>query len=143
MGKREQLDQLARLVNGQRWAALATVDETAQPMASMVGYVVNEEFDSVALHLSRLAAHTRNLLANPHASLVISACDDGSDDPQLLMRASLQGHVEIIERDIARITALHARLKITQQQEESWSNVAQAMLLLLIRGMFNNIYILC
>ncbi len=99
MGKKEQLEQLARLVNGQRWAALATVDEVAQPMASMVGYVASEEFGSVALHLSRLAAHTRNLLANPRASLVISACDDGSDDPQLLMRASLQGHVEIIEHD--------------------------------------------
>jgi len=102
MSKREQLEQLTQLVDGQRWAALATVDDTAQPIASMVGYVVSEEFDSVVLHLSRLAAHTRNLLANPHASLVISACDDGSIDPQLLMRASLQGQVTIIEREEPR-----------------------------------------
>src|SRR5512139_168012 len=99
MDKREQFEQLKQLVNGQRWAALATVDGSGQPIASMVGYVVSEDFDSVLLHLSRLATHTHNLLANPHASLVISDCDNGSGDPQLLMRASLQGRVEIIDRN--------------------------------------------
>jgi len=99
MSKNEQLDQLGQLLEGQRWAALATVDASGQPMASMVGYVMSEEFDSVVLHLSNLAAHTRNLLVRPLASLVVSAHDNGNQDPQLLKRASLQGRVEIIDRE--------------------------------------------
>lgn len=99
MSKKEQLEHLIHLLEVQRWAALATVDAAGQPMASMAGYVMSEELDSVVLHLSRLAAHTRNVLAYPSASLVVSAHDDGHQDPQLLVRASVQGRVEIIERD--------------------------------------------
>ncbi|HEY0721804.1 MAG TPA: pyridoxamine 5'-phosphate oxidase family protein [Gammaproteobacteria bacterium] len=102
MSRAEQLERLVQLVAGQRWAALASVDEARQPKASMVAYRVCDEFDGVLLHLSRLAEHTRNLLAEPHASLVVSSCDNGSDDPQLLPRATLQGRVEIIERDDPR-----------------------------------------
>ena len=106
MSKRAQLLPLQALLQSQRWAALATVDAQCVPLASMVGYAMSAQLDSATLHLSRLAAHTRNLLANRHAALVIGAHDGGQSDPQQLPRATLQGRVEVIERENERYRSL-------------------------------------
>lgn len=91
--------RLQRLVQQRRWAALATSDTTGTPMASMVAYVAGGDARVIYLHLSRLAAHTGNLLANGKAALVISEDDDGSGDPQELVRVTLQGKVTAVARD--------------------------------------------
>ncbi len=65
MDKDEQLAQAGELLLGARWAGLASVDRQGQPLASMVAFVVGEEIGGLLLHLSRLAAHTRNLMQNP------------------------------------------------------------------------------
>lgn len=96
---RSQLARLKRLLAAARWAALASVDGAGAPMASMVGYVMTEASDAAYIHLSRLAAHTGNLLANGRAALVISENDDGNGDPQELTRVTLQGGVQVIARD--------------------------------------------
>lgn len=101
MGMSDELAQLGRLVAGQRWAALATVDSNGQPAASMVGYAAEAEFRGVLIHVSRLASHTRNLLERPVASLVISEPDTGGGDPQQLARVALHGGVTVIRRDDA------------------------------------------
>lgn len=108
MSRTEQFARLAQLLTQQRWAALATIDGAGAPMASMVGYVMSDEFDGAVLHLSRLAAHTRNLLANPRAALAVSEPDSGSGDPQRLPRASLQGTVESIGRESLAYPACRA-----------------------------------
>jgi len=46
-----------------RWAALATYGDGV-PLASMVAYACEPGFAGFLLHLSRLSAHTRNLLAS-------------------------------------------------------------------------------
>ncbi len=92
-------NRLQRLVRQRRWAALATSDAGGMPMASMVGYVCGENAAVIYLHLSRLAAHTGNLLANGKAALVIGEDDDGSGDPQELERVTLQGRVTVVARD--------------------------------------------
>jgi putative heme iron utilization protein len=99
MGKRERLKQLADLLRETRWAALATVGGDGAPQASMVAYAGNGALTEFYFHLSRMAAHTGNLVANPHCSLAVSEQDRGSGDPQLLARASLQGSVEILTRE--------------------------------------------
>lgn len=91
---------LARLIRSQRWAALATLKE-GSPLASMVAYVAEPDFSGFLLHLSGLSAHTKNLLAEPRASLVISEPDTGSGDPQTLARLAISGHVEEIPRNEA------------------------------------------
>ena len=96
---RSQMARLKRLLSAARWASLATVDEAGMPMASMVGYLSAEPPVSAYIHLSRLAAHTGNLLANGRAALVVSENDDGQGDPQELTRVTLQGKVQVIERD--------------------------------------------
>jgi putative heme iron utilization protein len=82
---------LARLIRGGRWAALATVGDRA-PLASMVAFACEPGFAGFLLHLSRLSAHTRNLLSTPSASIAISEPDTAQvDNPQTLARVSIQG----------------------------------------------------
>ncbi|MBH24345.1 MAG: pyridoxamine 5'-phosphate oxidase [Myxococcales bacterium] len=99
----DQTDQklLVEIIRDLRWAGLATVDGDGAPHASMVAYVPEEDRLGLLLHLSRLSRHTRNLFANPTASLIISQPDPLSGDPQTLARITLTGQVEVIERDSA------------------------------------------
>ncbi len=88
----------ARMLLASRWAALATLNDDG-PAASMVAYVPEPDLSSVLLFLSGLAEHTRDLLAEPRVSLVISEADSGSGDPQTLARFTVRGIAEKIERN--------------------------------------------
>ncbi len=98
--KHEEQIRLTQLIRSQRWAALATLDASA-PFASMVAYASEPGFSGFLLHLSRLAPHTRNLLTDPQASLVIGEPDTGQADPQTLARVSIQGKVVQLPRGSA------------------------------------------
>jgi putative heme iron utilization protein len=87
----------ARMLQGNRWAALATIGEDG-PSASMVAYAAASDLSSLLLFLSGLSEHTRNLVAEPRVSLVISEPDQGSDDPQTLARLSVKGTARHIDR---------------------------------------------
>jgi putative heme iron utilization protein len=88
----------ARLFLTRRWAALATIEDGA-PLATMVACAPEARLDSVLLLLSELSQHTRNLLADPRASLVVSDPDGGDGDPQLLPRATLIGEARPISSE--------------------------------------------
>jgi hypothetical protein len=118
MQDREQ-QKLATLIRGQRWAALATVDH-GKPYASMVAYVPEPEFAGFLLHLSRLAPHTRYLLADPHACLVISEPDSGRGDPQTLARISIQGTVVELPRDTPDYQSAKNRFLARLPDAELW-----------------------
>jgi putative heme iron utilization protein len=90
--------EVARLIAGQRWGTLATLDDGA-PLASMVAYAIEPGMSGLLFFLSGLSAHTRNLLADPRASLAVGEPDRGEGDPQTLPRVSLQGQALPIERD--------------------------------------------
>ncbi len=92
--------RLAQLVFGHRWGALATTHDN-RPLASYVAYVAQVEGDGFLIHVSRLARHTTNLLANLQASLAISEADNGTGDPQTLARVTLQGSVTEVARGSA------------------------------------------
>lgn len=66
------------------------------PLASMVAFVPDPDWQGVLMHLSTLAAHTRNLATSGRASLVVSETDDGSGDPQELARLTLSGPVIVL-----------------------------------------------
>ena len=90
---------LARLIWGGRWAALATIGDGA-PLASMVAYACESGLAGILLHLSRLSAHTRNLLASPSASIAISEHDNAQvRNPQTLARVSIQGEARPLRED--------------------------------------------
>jgi heme iron utilization protein len=86
----EELATIAVLIRSQRVAALGTLRNDG-PFASMVAYAAEPNFGGLLLHLSRLAAHTRQLLAAPQSSLLICEPDDGRDDVQTLARITLAG----------------------------------------------------
>lgn len=91
---------VCRLMRQQRWAALATIDADG-PLASMVCYAVEPATGGLLLHLSQLARHTRNMLADNRVSLIVSEGDDGREDPQTLARFNIQGQAMALERDTA------------------------------------------
>ena len=90
--------EAARLVMSNRWAAAATVGADG-PNASMVAYASTRDIGNLLLFLSGLSEHTRNLLADPRVSLIVTEPDiEPGRDPQTLARVSLVGRAEPIER---------------------------------------------
>ena len=91
--------RLVRLLRQQRWAALGTHDpagQQAEPYVSWVAFFAKDDLSGFVMHLSRLAPHTRNILALGRASLALTEPDDGMCNPQQLARASIRGAVEEI-----------------------------------------------
>lgn len=80
----------ARLLAESRWAALAVLHEGA-PAAAMTSYALAPDGAALYVHLSQMSLHTRALLGEPRAALVVSAPDTGEGDPQTLPRVSLSG----------------------------------------------------
>lgn len=97
---------LARLVRTQRTAALGTLRQGA-PLVSMVLYLPAQDFSAFFVHVSRLAWHTQDMLADPRVSLSIAATDDGTRNPQTLERVSVRGEA----LPVANQAAEHPRLK--------------------------------
>jgi putative heme iron utilization protein len=109
--KQEELALIAGLLRDQRQAALGSLRAGA-PFVSMVGYASEPDFGGFLLHLSRLAPHTGQLLADVRASLLICQPDDGRDDIQTLARITLVGTVApVAEAELATARDLYlARL---------------------------------
>ncbi len=97
--KQEQKLALAKLIRQQRWAGLASVDADGAPLAAMVAYAFNDDFSGFYIHISQLSQHTKQLIAQPKFSLVISEADSGEGDPQTLARVSISGRVAVLERN--------------------------------------------
>lgn len=91
---------LAELVRNNRVAALGTLRKGA-PLVTMVPYAVSRELTSFMLHISRLAFHTQDILADPRVSLMICEPDTGDRDPQTLARVSVSGEAQEIAQDSA------------------------------------------
>ncbi|NJN17605.1 MAG: pyridoxamine 5'-phosphate oxidase [Oscillochloris sp.] len=97
----EARTDLRRLIDDHRQAALATLADGA-PALSMVLYAVErnpERSPAFLIHVSKLAAHTGQLMADPRAALLIAAPDIGAVDPQTLARVSIQATAQPIARD--------------------------------------------
>ncbi|MGH7771247.1 MAG: pyridoxamine 5'-phosphate oxidase family protein [Candidatus Binatia bacterium] len=87
---------LAHLIRTRRIASLGTLRDGA-PLVSMVLYAASSDLSSFYIHVSRLAHHTQDILQDPRVSLMIAGTDDGTQDPQILRRVSIQGGaVEIL-----------------------------------------------
>ena len=104
---------LARhLLRSIRSGALATLDpEDGTPFASLVTIATDVDGTPLML-LSRLSAHTRNLLKDPRASLLFSA--GGKGDPLAHPRLTVTGRVTQTPdpRARARFVARHPKAKL-------------------------------
>jgi len=86
----DQAALLRSLIESQPIAALATLHR-GKPAVSMVPYALLPHGDGVVVHVSRLATHTADMLANPDVALLIVASPDSARSPRELPRVSLQG----------------------------------------------------
>jgi len=93
---------LQQLIHGRMIAALGTLHQGA-PFVSMVTYAVARD-GSFILHVSRLAAHTRDMLDNPDVSLLINESETSGKMPQALARVTVQGSAEMLDRDSEKHT---------------------------------------
>jgi hypothetical protein len=84
----DEMRQLLRnLVHERRTASLGTL-HNGEPFVSMVPFAVSGE-NSFIIHVSGLAAHTRDMLAHPRVSLMITALEDADTMPQALPRVTV------------------------------------------------------
>ena len=88
---------LSGLVHGRTVAALGTLHAGA-PFVSMVPFAVLPEGDAFVIHVSRLAAHTRDMIDDPRVSLLVMQPESEGVAPQALARVSIQGEAREMER---------------------------------------------
>jgi putative heme iron utilization protein len=92
---RELAVLLQRLIHGRSTAALGTIHDGAA-FVSMVPYAFSADL-SFILHVSRLAAHTGDMLDHPNVSLLIVESDESSKQPQELARVTILGRAKKLE----------------------------------------------
>jgi putative heme iron utilization protein len=98
---------LRQLLVDRQVGALATLHD-GRPFASMIPFAIARASDGLRLvtHVSRLAAHTRDMLAAPEVCLLITAPETAAM-PQALPRVSIPAVAEFIPPDHPD----HVRLK--------------------------------
>ncbi|MFN9268189.1 MAG: HugZ family protein [Planctomycetaceae bacterium] len=77
-------------------AALGTFDGE-EPFVSMTPYAVAADGRGIILHVSRLAAHTRNMLRHPAVSLLMMEPEGPGKMAQALARVTVQGTAQFLE----------------------------------------------
>ena len=88
---------LRSLLNTQRVAALGTLDESGQVFVSMVPFALDGSSGGLAIHVSGLAAHTRNLERTPRVSLLVMQTEVVGEPVHALPRVTLDGLAKVLE----------------------------------------------
>jgi putative heme iron utilization protein len=81
---------LGHLLATRRVAALGTLRDGA-PFVSMVLVAPWPDANGLLLHVSRLAAHTRDMVRDARVSVMLGAPEVDGEDPQALPRVTIQG----------------------------------------------------
>src|SRR4051812_1230972 len=92
---------LRSLLDSQQVASLATLHK-GEPAVSMVPYALLPQGRGFLIHVSRLAKHTADMLANPAVALLVTASPGSAASPQALARASIRGHADEITANSAQ-----------------------------------------
>ena len=91
---------LRDLLNTRRVAALGTLDahDPAQPFVSMVPFARLGAEACLVIHVSALAAHTRNLLTHPQVSLLVMAAEADNEPVHALPRVTFDAVAQLPEQ---------------------------------------------
>lgn len=90
--------QLRGLVTGRATAALGTLHSGA-PYVSMVPFVLLNDASAFIVHVSQLAAHTKDMLAEPQVSLLIAEPERDGVSPLALPRVTVIGTARQLSAD--------------------------------------------
>jgi putative heme iron utilization protein len=82
---------LRELLSAQRVASLGTLNAEGGPFVSMVPFAVEPDSTCLVIHVSLLAPHTRNLLANPAVSVMVMQPEVMDEPVHALPRISMDG----------------------------------------------------
>lgn len=80
---------LRELLADHRTAAIGTLDEDGAVFVSMVPFAVDPQDRSLVIHVSGLAAHTRNLQRTPRVSVLVCQAEVAGDPVHALPRVTL------------------------------------------------------
>ena len=83
-------ESLRKLLREQRIAALGTLHD-GEPFVSMVPFALLASAPRFVIHVSGLAAHTKDMLRDGRVSLLVSAQPDAHTAPQAVPRVTVQG----------------------------------------------------
>ena len=92
---------LRTMLQTQRVAALATLDADGFPFVSMVPFAVEPGSAQLVIHVSGLAAHTRNLQTTSRVSLLVMQAEVVGEPVHALARVTLEGVATVLERESA------------------------------------------
>ncbi len=95
-----QAESLRTIILPQANAALGTLHD-GQPFVSMVPFAVMPDGKGFVIHVSGLAAHTKDMLAHPTVSLLVMAPQSPDVPPQALPRVTVQCEARKIDDDHA------------------------------------------
>lgn len=90
--------ELAELLAARKVAALGTLHDGA-PYVSMVPFALFEDGSTFLIHVSELAAHTQDMLADPRVSLLITQGESAEILPQSLARITVLGEARQIDEE--------------------------------------------
>lgn len=106
MGEHSLTRALRSLLNHQRTAALGTLDEAdASVFVSRVPFAIDPHTRELVLHVSGLAAHTRNLRRHSQVSLLVAEPEQPGEPVHALPRVTLQGQARFVDPDEADAAA--------------------------------------
>jgi putative heme iron utilization protein len=94
----EHAAKLRALVRGRTAAALGTLHQGA-PFVSMVPFALLPDGSAFVVHVSGLAAHTKDMRADPRVSLLVMQAEGEGTQAQALARVSVQGEARECEAD--------------------------------------------
>lgn len=88
--KNERAASLRELLANRNTAALGTLHSGA-PYVSMVPFVLLKDGSALIIHVSRLAAHTKDMLVDPRVSLLITEAEHSDVSPLAVPRVTILG----------------------------------------------------
>lgn len=98
MADPDLVGRVRALLDSQPVAALGTLHDGA-PFVSMVPFALLHDVPGLVIHVSGLAAHTKDMLAEPRVSVMVMAVPSAEVPPQSLARVTLQGEATYIPDD--------------------------------------------
>jgi heme iron utilization protein len=89
--------QIRSLLQSRRVAALGTIASDGAALVSMVPFAVEPELRCLVIHVSQLAAHTRNLEDRPRVSMLVMQSEVQGEPVHALPRVSIDGVASELE----------------------------------------------
>jgi len=119
--------ELRALLQTQRVAALGTLCEDGAPLVSMVPFAIEPQQPCLVIHVSGLAAHTRNLQAAPAVSVMVMQAEVQGEPVHALPRVTLEGRAELLVPDSSAWQACRAAYLARFVQAEPMTQLGDFM----------------